>query len=164
MSDNLRQVWRQAMDANIRLYREWGRLTERYVSDLAAAVNGLTPVVRVPVPTTATAPAPVPGLVLEGTPGAVVQSALLVQNHLDHPVTTAVRAEMGDPDAVLLVEPGTVTLAPGEDTIVRVSATIPVDPGTPARHGTLSCPELAGTTLPVVVRASAVVGRPATPG
>jgi hypothetical protein len=139
MADDLTRVWQRAMDANLRFYQGLGRLAGQYIAELSGMTTEATP-----------APVPAPALVLEGPAGSEVSSAVLVHNHLAHQVTALLRANMRDPGVDVRVEPETVPLAPGDSAVVRVAGIVPEG----SAHGVLSCPELAGTKVPIVVRAT----------
>lgn len=171
MADALSEAWRRAVDANARYYQEWGRLAERYVRDLngvlssyrtdqtrpaaraatASAPPSPAPVVPEPAVPAPVVPAPA-ALVLEGPPGAVTQGAVLVENHLSHPVSAVVESRM-ESAVEIAVDPAAVELAPGESAVVRVRATVPA--GAAAGDeiaGQLQVPELVGTVVPLLVR------------
>ncbi len=106
------------------------------------------------------APSP-PAVVLEAAPGAWAHGAVLVENHLPHPVSATVDAQLDDSagaqsadGADITVDPDKVELAPGESTVVRVSARIP-EAGAAEIRGRLSVPELIGTAVPMVIRRAA---------
>jgi hypothetical protein len=173
VADGLSDVWRSALDANVRYYEAWGRAVEEYVRELGEALKGYSPTVRLPsieVPLTARTvpPSPArpgtsdasarsatsaPAVVLEADIGRVATGAVLVQNHLSHPVSAAVRARVeADHEVEFDVEPDHVELAPGEAAVVRVSATVPAIDEAAEIRGELLVPELVGTTVPLVVR------------
>jgi hypothetical protein len=176
VADGLSDVWRSALDANVRYYEAWGRAVEDYVRDLGAALKGYSPVVRLPAievplsastvrPSTVTSStarssnarsspsAAAPAVVLEADVGRVATGAVLVQNHLAHPVSAAVTARVdADHEVQFDVEPAYVELAPGEAAVVRVSTTVPAIDQTTEIRGELLVPELVGTTVPLVVR------------
>jgi hypothetical protein len=177
MANGLAELWRRAIDANVRYYEEWGRVAQAYVRDLASALSNYSPRISLPtitVPAVAQAPGPPapaapaarpepaqgPAIVLEGAPGAKVQGAVLVQNYLPHPVTASVQAEMAGADIDVVVEPATVELAPGESAVVGITATVPDDPAAPETRGQVLVPELVGTAVPVVLRVRPSVLRP----
>jgi hypothetical protein len=75
---------------------------------------------------------------------------VLVENHLGHPVTAQVRAEL--PSGVAFeVDPQVVDLAPGESAVVRVRSALPAGPPGEWR-GRLLVPELVGTAVALVLR------------
>jgi hypothetical protein len=177
MADDLATVWRNALEANLRYYEAWGRVANEYLRDLGESLGGYSPTIRVPsfsVPvsvgrsdersepegapaTQPPTPPARPSLVLEGEGGASATGAVLVQNHLSHPVSTAVVARLDDgddgelDDLAVELDPAHVELAPGESAVVRVSVTVPAN-GRTDRRGELSVPELVGTSVPLLVR------------
>jgi hypothetical protein len=173
VADGLSEIWRSALDANVRYYEAWGRAANEYLRELKDALKGYSPVVRlptiqVPVATNAVVndhgraaavvspsePPATPVVVLEAAPGHVATGAVLVQNHLLHPVSAAVAARVHGHDGSfeLAVEPDRVELAPGEAAVVRVRTTIPEDGPPIDVRGELLVPELVGTTVGLVVR------------
>ncbi|MGH9149861.1 MAG: hypothetical protein ACRD0F_05915, partial [Acidimicrobiales bacterium] len=85
--------------------------------------------------------------------------AFLVDNGMSHPVEAPIDATPfrdGDGQAVevdLRVEPGVVRLAPGEQALVRVAATIPEAAAAGVDHrATISVPTLPGTPVTLVLR------------
>jgi hypothetical protein len=176
MADDLAGVWRNAVDANVRYWDAWGRIANDYVRELGDTLRGCAPLLRlpawsVPAPMTAAAresrPAVVvpeahpSALVLEAAAGAVASGAVLVENHLPHPVTAAVEPRFDLPegdDVSVEVVPRTVELAPGESSVVRIKAVIPLE-GPRDVRGELLVPQLAGTSVSLVIRR---IGEPGT--
>ena len=94
-----------ALDLNVRYYEAWGRVANEYVRDLGATLKSYSPNVRLPTitlpnVTTATAttsnsapvhstpqPASRPIVLLEAAPGSLAEGAVLVEDHLAHPVS-----------------------------------------------------------------------------
>lgn len=113
-----------------------------------------------PAPPAPRAAAPRPAaLVLEAAPGGTATGLFMVENALAERVSAPItaspfRAEDGREVApVLVFEPEIVTLSPGEQMLVRVSATIDeaLEPQVGYR-GELSVPGIAGTRVPLVLR------------
>jgi hypothetical protein len=177
VADDLAEVWRKAIDANVRYYQSWGRLAGDWLRELQDAARGLRPTIRLPdvrtgvrsdgglrgaespgssAPSSSSAAAPA-AVVLEADDGAVATGAVLVENHLAHPVTATVEAEpfqdeAGQPVAVEIdVLPRTVELAPGESTVVRVQAAFPAG-AVGSFRSALRVPGLMGTSVPLVLR------------
>jgi hypothetical protein len=178
----LAQAWREAMEANARYYEAWGQLASQWVRELAQASqnarmptlpplrlntgSGAVSPVRpagtssspTAVPAGAASPAPAV-LVLEGPTGAAASAAFLVENTLSHPVVGSVEVEpFEDIDGVAVLvrlefEPETISLAPGERRLVRVSVTLPttLPPDIDCRS-TIRVDGVPGTTIPVVLR------------
>jgi len=148
------------MDANVKYYESWGRLAGDWLRDLQSAAAALRPTVNLPpvnLPVVTTAPAPpADGVVLEAEPHTVASGALLVENHLDHPVTATVVADpFVDADGVETavefdVLPRAVELAAHTAAIVRIHAELP--DGVGELRSTLHVPDVPGTSVPVILR------------
>ena len=191
MAEGLGAVWQRALDANVRYYEAWGRVATDYVRELSTALKGFSPQMHLPtitlpnitLPVTSAAAgassratatdsasptrgAPSPAVVLEAVPGAIAEGAVLVENHLSHPVSAAIEAHV-DGEIQIVVEPDRVDLAPGESVVVRVSTTIPGAESSQAVEirGELRVPELVGTVVPLLIRSRGdVAGRPTPEG
>jgi hypothetical protein len=191
MAERLGDVWQRALDANVRYYEAWGRVATDYVRELSTALKGFSPRMQLPTITlpnitlpvtsaatgaasrpqptgseTPTPGAPNPAVVLEAAPGSSAQGAVLVENHLSHPVSAPIEAQV-DGEIHILIEPDRVDLAPGESVVVRVSATIPHDESSAPLEirGELRVPELVGTVVPLLIRSrSGPAGRPSPEG
>ena len=48
MADSIGEVWRRALDLNVRYYEAWGRAANDYVRELGATLKGYSPAVRLP--------------------------------------------------------------------------------------------------------------------
>jgi hypothetical protein len=176
VADSIGEVWRRALDLNVRYYEAWGRVANEYVRDLGATLKSYSPNVRLPTitlpnVTTATGttskqravdstpqPASRPIVLLEAAPGSLAEGAVLVENHLAHPVSAGIRAVVdSDIDIVILVEPDHVDLAPGESAVLRVSTTLPQSDSSAVTEirGELLAPELVGTAVPLLIRSRA---------
>lgn len=171
MADSIGEVWRRALDLNVRYYEAWGRVANDYVRDLGATLKSYSPAMRLPTitlpnvkattapPTTPrsadTTPQPAsrPVVLLEAAPGSIATGAVLVENHLPHPVSAAICA-MVDSDIDIIVEPDRVDLAPGESAVLRVNATIPQSDSSEVIEirGELLVPELVGAAVPLLIR------------
>lgn len=175
------QAWREAMEANARYYEAWGQLASQWVRELAQASQSARlptlPPLRLNTgpgvatsarpggvsPSPAAAPAgasPAPAVVvLEGSTGAAASAAFLVENTLSHPVVGSVEVDpFEDIDGVAVLarldfEPQTISLAPGERRLVRISVTLPttLPPDVDCRS-TIRVDGVPGTTIPVVLR------------
>lgn len=175
------QAWREAMEANARYYEAWGQLASQWVRELAQASQSARlptlPPLRLNTgpgvatsarpggvsPSPAAAPAgasPAPAVVvLEGPTGAAASAAFLVENTLSHPVVGSVEVDpFDDIDGVAVLarldfEPQTISLAPGERRLVRISVTLPttLPPDVDCRS-TIRVDGVPGTTIPVVLR------------
>ncbi len=173
----LEEAWRRAMDANIRFYRAWGELTAGWAREVTAAGASLTPTTlalgRTSVPATspggrsaATPPDPpppasakAPVLVLEALGGQAVSASFLVENSWSHPVEGRVGAgefhsATGDSvDVNTRFDPESLSLAPGESRLVRVTVEVPEGLVPDVDHrSSISVSGVPGTTIPVLVR------------
>ena len=169
MADKSREVWRRAVEANVRYYQAWSRIANEYLNEVGAALKTVVPQLRLPsitFPTNAplgrasdfstvavSTAVPPTAVVMEGPPGSVAQGAVVVENHLSHRVSAAVRAQV-DSDIEIAVEPEQVDLGPGESVVVKISARLPVRDSTHLIEvsGQLHVPELVGTAVPLLIR------------
>jgi hypothetical protein len=171
-SRGFEELWRRALELNIRYYSSLGKLTVEYLSDLAGAVSAQTagrtdtPGAAPPGPQPAPAP-PGPAksaaaeavMMLEGEAGSTALGVFLVGNSFPNEVSATVTAspmtdENGHVGKVVFVfDPPVIALRPGEQLLVRASAVIDssLEPGVRYR-GEFSIPELRGTRIPVIVK------------
>jgi len=170
------ELWRRAVDANVRYVEAVGRVTREYVRALAAVTRNLS----APIRTGSGAPEPPrpgqeplaarttpPALVLEGKAGATALGVFLVENHLERAISTPVAASGFVSDdgrevvPPLTFDPELVILDPGEQLLVQVSTTIGEDlePDVGYR-GELTVPGLTGTSVPIVLRRRGKARRP----
>jgi hypothetical protein len=164
----LDQVWRQAMEANARYYEALGQVTVDYLKALVGVLgDARLPAVGGGRPAAPARPAPHPeppqaAMVLEAAAGKSAVGAFMVQNRLSQQVTAPVVAS-GFLDAsgkeakpALVFEPDVVSLEPGEQVLVRVTAAIDdrLDAGA-AYRGEVTIPGLSGDRVPLVVRRTA---------
>jgi len=160
------EVLKRLVDANLRWYEGFGRVTADYAQALSklwtdAALGIFTPKTTHATAAPASPPAaPRPAsLVLEAELGQVAQGVLMVENRLARAVTadvvtSAFSSETGaEVRPVMRVQPGSVTLEPGARTLVQVSAMIDerLEPGGTYR-GEVSVPGLSDTPIPIVLR------------
>jgi len=166
------ELWRRALELNVRYYTSLGKLTAEYFKDLAVAMSsvsqaaGQQPTAAAPAgarpvaaPRPAAQPAATPVTVLEGEAGSTAMGVFLVGNSLPQDVSARVSAspmvdENGRQGKVEFVfDPPVISLRAGEQLLVRVMAVIDptLDIGASYR-GELSIPELGGTRIPVSVR------------
>lgn len=157
----LGESWARAMEANARYYDAWGTLTSAWLRELAEASTQLwmpnlvslvpqqQPQHREPAPPPRPAPAKA-ALVLEGAAEQEATGAFLVENTLRHPVEQEVEA-VGFTDVTLTLTPATLSLAPGEQAVVRVSTIVPPDLDTECR-GTVRVAGVPGAEIIAVVR------------
>ncbi|MBZ5538153.1 MAG: hypothetical protein LAO31_19545 [Acidobacteriia bacterium] len=176
MTENvpLSEVWRNAVDANIRYYTTLGQLTARILNVLFTTVTELRPDLQmgssspqppaVPKspPALTSQGAPSSALVLEGRAGGIALGVFLVENGLPHKVSTSVVASaFADPEGRLVrpalrFEPDRIFLEPGEQVIVRVTTVIDESLRPEMRYqGEISVPGMPGTRIPIVLRRQA---------
>jgi len=162
------ELWRRALELNVRYYSSLGKLTVEYLSDLAGALSAQTaaPAASQPGPQATHAPpasakpaAAEAVMMLEGEAGSTALGVFLVGNSFPNEVSATVTSspmtdESGRPANVAFVfDPPVIALRPGEQLLVRVSAVIDpsLEPGVRYR-GEFSIPELRGTRIPVIVK------------
>jgi hypothetical protein len=158
------ELIKRAVDLNVRYYSGMGQLMATYVKDLVVTFSDLAttqiqaqprPQTRQPAPQTQQSPV----MVLETELGKDAMGVFLVENHLDHSISTrvvpssffdAVRNEI-KPSFVF--DPEAVSLRSGEQVLVRVSVRIDdtFAPDVPYQ-GSFSIPELTGSTVRIVLR------------
>ncbi len=165
----LEDVWRRAMDTNLRYYGAVGRLTADYLKDLLTVLAEFRPSqpagrppaagVQKPDPTPASARQQTGVMVLESEAGATALGVFLVENNLGREVSARVVASaFVDPTGrevrpALTFDPEVVTLRPGEQLLVRVMAAIDEALEPEVRYrGELTIPELTGTQIPIILR------------
>ena len=171
-SRGFEELFRRALELNVRYYTSLGKLTVEYLSDLAGAMSAQT------AGRTETQGAPPPGpqpaaapqgpaksaaaeavMMLEGEAGSTALGVFLVGNSFPNEVSATVTAspmtdENGRAAKVAFVfDPPVIALRPGEQLLVRASAVIDssLEPGVRYR-GEFSIPELRGTRIPVIVK------------
>lgn len=162
----MEDLWRRAVDMNLRYYTAAGKLALDYMLDVVGAVTEIqgaqtaTPDTAQPEPGAASAPrAATPQMVLEAAAGEDAVGAFLVENSLSDGVEATVVAgtfiqESGKrAKAKFTFDPPSVKLQPGEQILVRVSARITQDMAVGARYyGEFLIPAIRGTRIPVVLR------------
>jgi hypothetical protein len=159
----LDEMFRRAVDLNLRYYGAVGKLAADYMRDL---VNVMSDLQLVPGTAgrsaAATAPTARPGaaqMVLEAAAGETALGVFLVENSLPQEVKAAVVASAFT-DASgrqlkpkIAFDPPTVSLRPGEQLLVRVQGAITADMEPDVRYyGEFLIPALQGTRIPVVFR------------
>ena len=171
-SRGFEELFRRALELNVRYYTSLGKLTVEYLSDLAGAMSaqtaGRTETRGAAAPGPQPAPAAPQGakaaaaeavMMLEGEAGSTALGVFLVGNSFPNEVSAIVTSspmtdESGRPANVAFIfDPPVITLRPGEQLLVRVSAVIDpsLEPGVRYR-GEFSIPDLRGTRIPVIVR------------
>ncbi len=174
---SLEELYRRALDLNLRYYASMGKLTADYLRELASAMGnvhetsaGQTRTAPPPPQAgpSATSPqhaaeAPRPAapavMVFEGDAGSTAMGVFLIGNSLGREVSAPVSAstvidETGRPVSIVFAfDPAVVNLRPGEQLLVRATAVI--DPALEAGvrySGEFLIPELLGTRIPFIVR------------
>lgn len=167
----LSDIWRTAVDANLRYYTLLGQLTARFFNLMLNAATELRPQFQSgsspgrpqtaalsPPPSPSQAPVP-SAMVLEGAVGGHALGVFLVQNGLPQRVSAPVVASVfvdssgQEIHPSLKFEPAKVTLEPGEQVLVRVVAEIDEGMVPGVRYkGEISVPGLSGTRVPIVLR------------
>lgn len=169
-------LWRRAVDANVRYVEAVARVTAEYIRALAAFTRDLSAPVPAgsgapgslrPEPETPTVPTAPPAMVLEGEAGATALGVFLVENHLERAISTPVAAsgfvadDGREVEPPLTFDPELVILDPGEQLLVQVSTTIGNDLERDVGYrGELTVPGLTGTSVPVVIRRRGKARRP----
>jgi hypothetical protein len=177
----LAEVWRRVLEANIRYYTVLGELAASLVKSVFSAVAEFGPEITatdalsrsnggvpVPVPVSPRPPSPAT-MVLEGQTGSRATGFFLVENKL--PKELSARVEVSpliDPEgrqirSALRFEPGIITLAAGQQVLVRVTAEMNRALAAGVRYtGEISVPGMAGARIPIVVRRRPVTRRTAS--
>lgn len=152
----LDELFRRAVDLNLRYYGAVGKLAADYLRDVAGMM-GTVPVGKTPAP--GTPPPPVAHLALEGAVGEVASGVFLVENSLPQDVQAPVNSSaFSDPagrqvQPKVVFEPAVIVLKPGERTLVKASVGIGADLEPGVRYaGEFLIPQLQGTRIPVVIR------------
>jgi len=171
----LTEVWRRALEANIRYYTALGQLAASLARSVFSAVAEFRPEIGVRgaparpnggVPVLAPAAPRAPStatMVLEGETGSRATGFFLVENRLPQEVSARVEVSpLVDPAGHLIrsalrFEPGIITLAAGEQVLVRVTAEMSRALAAGIRYtGEISVPGMVGARIPIVVRRSPV--------
>jgi hypothetical protein len=164
------ELYRRALDLNLRYYASVGKLTADYFRELYSTVGNLqTNPTTPPPPGSYTAAPPRPAeaprggvpavMVFEGDAGSTALGVFLIGNSLDHEVSAPITASPIVDEAGKAVnitfsfDPAVVNLRPGEQLLVRATAVIDPALEIGVRHrGEFLIPELLGTRIPFVVR------------
>src|SRR5258708_6487470 len=169
----LDELWRRALELNLKYYSSVGKLSAEYLRDLAIAMPSAQTAATQPGTSTAP-PAAAPGdpaasqkppaatpaiMVLEGEPGSTALGVFLVGNSMAGEVSATIQAsafvdEKGHAAKVTFAfDPAVIHLHPSEQLLVRLSAVIDpsLEPGVSYR-GELGIPDFQGTPLPAIVR------------
>lgn len=173
---SLEELWRRSVDLNVRFYVALGRLTVDYLKDLTSTLSEvrtspparvspstITPTGQTPPQADApTIPPPAPHsatMLLEGEAGSRVPGVFLVENHMSREISARivtssfVDTKGREVRPVMLFEPETVVLGPGEQLLMRVVTVIDETLEPDVRYmGQFIIPELVGTRIPVALR------------
>ena len=171
---SLGELYRKALDLNLRYYGSLGKLTAEYLRDLSSTLASAQTAASESRKTTppsgsrsgraseaprGSAPAV---MVFEGEAGSTAIGVFLVGNSLAHEVSAPVTAspvidETGRAvNLAFSFDPAVVTLRPGEQLLVRAMAVIDSSLEAGVRYrGELLIPELQGTKIPFIVRRGA---------
>jgi hypothetical protein len=163
------ELIKRTVDLNVRYYSAMGQLMATYFKDLVVTFSDLS--------TTQTQASPVrsqthpsmqktqqsPVMVLEAESGKEALGVFLIENHLDHSISTRVvpssffDAARNEIKPSFVFDPDAVTLCSGEQVLVRVKAQID-DTFVPdaSYQGSLNIPELTGSTVRIVIRRRSV--------
>jgi hypothetical protein len=156
-------LFRRALDLNLRYYGALGRLTADYLRDAAAAFSELGGLTQTPSATPRSGPGQAshtgPVMVLEAEAGGTAMGVFLVENQLPHEVNAAMvsssftSARGRQARIPLVFDPPRVSLKPGEQILVRIQATLTEDLEPDVRYsGEITVPELRGTRIPTIIR------------
>jgi hypothetical protein len=162
-SPNFDDLFRRALDLNLRYYGALGRLAADYLRDAAAAFSELGGLTQTPSATPRSGPGQAshtgPVMVLEAEAGGTAMGVFLVENQLPHEVNAAMvsssftSASGRQARIPLVFDPPRVSLKPGEQILVRIQATLTEDLEPDVRYsGEITVPELRGTRIPTIIR------------
>jgi hypothetical protein len=173
----LTDVWRRSLEATVQFYSTLGKLAadclETLLATTAGTDSGPNSDANVPTPVavnqerTATKPAPVSMMVLEAEAGRKALGLFMVENGFSRAVSAAVTASPFVDDqgneikAMVEFQPTSVTLQPGEQSLVKVLASIHKNMPAGIRYrGEIGVPGLMGTRIPVVLERTAEAKAP----
>lgn len=158
----LEEMFRRAVDLNLRYYGAIGKLTADYLRDVVNVASEMrtTPGAAAQGGQPPAAPrAAVAQMVLEAHAGETAMGVFLVENSLAQEVKAAIvasvftNAEGRQLAPKVTFDPPTVSLRPGEQLLVRAFAQISEEIEADVRYyGEFLVPELQGTRIPVVLR------------
>lgn len=158
---SLPDLWRRAVDAQIRYYRSVGQLTVEYgraVAGVLRGVRGTRPAGEAAAPPE-TQPLSAPVMALEAEEGSAASGMFVVENRTPGRVSTPIEvpvladAEGRQVRPEIRFEPEVVTLEPREQALVQITVLVTkaLRPRVDYR-GEVTVPGLAGTRIPLVVR------------
>jgi hypothetical protein len=163
------ELVKRAVDLNMRYYSDMSQLMVTYVKDLVETFSLATRQAQAwqspprSAPTTNKAQ-PAPVMVLEAETGKTALGVFLVENHLDHDISTRVApsaffdAARHEIKPSFEFDPEAVVLRSGEQVLVRVKVHID-DTFAPdvSYEGSINIPELTGSRVRIVLRRRSVV-------
>ena len=158
----LDEMFRRAVDLNLRYYGAIGKLTAEYLRDVVNVAGEMQlfprPAAHGAAPSAATRPA-VAQMVLEAHAGESAMGVFLVENSLTQEAKAGIFASVFTDAAgrqlrpKVIFDPPAVSLRPGEQLLVRAHAQITEEMEPDVRYyGEFLIPELQGTRVPVVLR------------
>ncbi len=157
------ELIKRAIDLNARYYSGMGQLMVNYVKDLVVTFSNVsTTLERQPgQPTNPSAhkAQQSPVMVLEAESGKEALGVFLVENHLKHDIAASavashfVDVSQNEIKPTFVFDPETVTLRPGEQSLVRVTVQIDDTFAPDVRYeGFLHIPELPESKVRMVLR------------
>jgi hypothetical protein len=167
------ELIRRAVDLNVRYYSSMGQLMATYVKDLVETFSLTATQTQSEQPPAPQSPPrtnpsahraqPAPVMVLEAESGKEALGVFLVENHLDHQISTRVvpspffDAAHNEIKPSFVFDPEAVSLRSGEQVLVRVQ--VPIDdtflPDV-GYEGSVNIPELTGSRVRIVLRRRSV--------
>ncbi|MFN0103832.1 MAG: hypothetical protein ACKV2U_17330 [Bryobacteraceae bacterium] len=152
----LDDLFRRAVDLNLRYYGAVGKLAVDYLRDLASVVGTAATTSATQAEPAQSRPA---HLLLEGALGELAGGVFLVENSLPQEVQAQVSASKFADLAgrqiqpKIVFDPPAIVLKPGEKTVVKATLAIPAEMEAGVRYtGEIHVPQLQGTRIPVVLR------------
>lgn len=150
----LDELFRRAVDLNLRYYGAVGKLAADYLRDLANVVGNLPQ-----QPASGSHSTSAAQLLFEAGLGEIASGAFLVENSLPQDVQGSVVASpLSDPagrqsQPKVAFDPATIALKRGERALVKATLVITPELEAGVRYtGDFHMPQLPGTRIPVVVR------------
>lgn len=156
--DRLQESLKSAIDLNTRFYSSLLDLSTQYLRALGGIVTGAPgpggdAETRAGGRTGAGTAPPTPPLLLAARAGEQARAAFVVENTLPQAVSARVVPRGLAAGVRVAVEPETVSLDPGAQCVVQISAAIGPELDSGRDYpGELAIPELASRTVPFVVR------------
>lgn len=156
------EIIKRAVDLNVRYYSGLGQLMGNYVRDLVTTFTDISTTHRPAPPRTnpsAQKAQQTPVMVLESEAGAEALGVFVVENHLNHDISTRVApsaffdASHNEVKPAFTFDPEAVTLRAAEQVLVRVKVQIDNSFAPDVRYqGYLTIPDLDGTKVPIILR------------